>query len=198
MNAKNNPLKAVFFRHNLAGLYIILIYHDENKILLLKEIRFFVNINDLHGYCEKIKINIKEFNKNNKKDIIFKVLSEIKNYLDGKKINLFDEIIRFGVKVNLNGIFHTNFSRDVINIVINIPFGQTITYSDIAKKLNSKAYRAIGNILRKNPLPLIIPCHRVIKKNGKIGGYMGTNDENSWQIRFKKYLLKIEKEGLKL
>ncbi|MHA1282929.1 MAG: methylated-DNA--[protein]-cysteine S-methyltransferase [Promethearchaeota archaeon] len=193
MSTLNKTLKAIFFKHNLTDIYIIIIVHYEKQSIFLREIKFFDNINDLEKYCERNNIDFREFNKNNKKDLISKIASRVKNYLDGENINLFDDIIKFGIKIDLNGIFSTDFSREVIDIVINIPFGQIITYSDIAKKMNSKAYRAIGNILKKNPLPLIIPCHRVIKKNGKIGGYMGTNDENSWQIKFKKYLLRIEK-----
>jgi methylated-DNA-[protein]-cysteine S-methyltransferase len=55
---------------------------------------------------------------------------------------------------------------------MNIPYGHTTTYSHLAATANhSKAARAVGSALSKNPLPLIIPCHRVIKKNGKPGGF---------------------------
>lgn len=59
----------------------------------------------------------------------------------------------------------------VLEIVKNIPEGKTMTYSEVAKKAGSpKAYRAVGNILNKNYDPLI-PCHRVIRSDGSIGGY---------------------------
>lgn len=76
-------------------------------------------------------------------------------------------------------------------MINNVKYGEIITYSDIGNKVVSKAYRAIGNVLRKNPLPLIIPCHRVIKKNGETGGFMGKMD-NKWQQNLKMDLLKIE------
>ncbi|KKN24283.1 hypothetical protein LCGC14_0896510 [marine sediment metagenome] len=69
--------------------------------------------------------------------------------------------------------------------------GEITTYSEIGNKIGSKAFRAIGNVLRGNPLPLIIPCHRVIKKNGGIGGFMGKS-EQGWRQNLKKKLLEIE------
>ncbi|MCK4286394.1 MAG: MGMT family protein [Candidatus Lokiarchaeota archaeon] len=87
--------------------------------------------------------------------------------------------------------FPTAFSLSVINKLANLNRGEITTYSEIGTMIGSKAYRAIGNVLRKNPLPLIIPCHRVIKRNGEIGGFMGESDE-SWQQNLKRNLLEIE------
>lgn len=81
----------------------------------------------------------------------------------------------------------TNFQREVLKIVLKIPLGQTRSYSWIAKRLGRpKAIRVVGRALKKNPLPFIIPCHRVIRKDGSIGGYFLGK-------RFKKRLLEIEK-----
>ncbi len=64
-----------------------------------------------------------------------------------------------------------DFKNKVFKVVKNIPSGKTMTYVEVAKKAGSpKAYRAVGNILNKNYDPLI-PCHRVIRSDGKIGGY---------------------------
>jgi O-6-methylguanine DNA methyltransferase len=64
-----------------------------------------------------------------------------------------------------------SFSQKVYNIVRKIPKGKVLTYREVAKKAgNSKAGRAVGNILSKNHNPNI-PCHRVIRSDGKIGGY---------------------------
>jgi O-6-methylguanine DNA methyltransferase len=64
-----------------------------------------------------------------------------------------------------------SFKEKVFEVVKNIPKGKTMTYSEVAKKAgSSKAYRAVGNILNKNYDPLI-PCHRVIRFDGSIGGY---------------------------
>lgn len=63
------------------------------------------------------------------------------------------------------------FSQKVLNVVSKIPKGKTLSYKEVAQKAGSpKAYRAVGNILNKNYNPKI-PCHRVIKNNGEIGGY---------------------------
>jgi len=81
----------------------------------------------------------------------------------------------------------TNFEKKVYKAVLSIPIGQVRSYSWVAKRIGRpKAIRAVGGALKKNPLPLIIPCHRVIKKDGSMGGY-------SLGKRFKKKLLEIEK-----
>ena len=72
----------------------------------------------------------------------------------------------------------TNFRQRVYEIVKNIPKGKTMTYKQIGEKINSKAYRAIGQALKNNPDPQNIPCHRVIKSNGEIGGYFGHTDDD--------------------
>ncbi|MDP4038784.1 MAG: MGMT family protein [bacterium] len=65
----------------------------------------------------------------------------------------------------------SNFKDKVLEVVKNIPRGKTLTYSRVAKLAGRpKAYRAVGNILNKNYDPKI-PCHKVVKSNGKIGGY---------------------------
>ena len=64
----------------------------------------------------------------------------------------------------------TEFQKRVFNIVKKIPKGKTMTYKQIAEKLNSSP-RAVGQALKHNPFPIKIPCHRVIKASGKFGGY---------------------------
>lgn len=66
----------------------------------------------------------------------------------------------------------TNFERLVWKAIKNVPYGQTASYRDIAKTTgNLQAARAIGSACGKNPLPVFIPCHRIIKENGTPGGY---------------------------
>ena len=66
----------------------------------------------------------------------------------------------------------TPFAKKVYQVVLNIPFGRTRTYKWVAQKAGNKhACRAVGTILKNNPYPLIIPCHRVIKSNNISGGY---------------------------
>jgi len=82
------------------------------------------------------------------------------------------------------------FTRSVFQKVRTIPYGETRSYKWVAKKLGLyKGSRAIGQALKKNPLTIIIPCHRVIKNNGEIGGF-------SKGIVVKKKLLDMEKQCL--
>ncbi len=65
-----------------------------------------------------------------------------------------------------------NFKSKVYNVVKRIPFGEVCTYKWVAKKSGRpRAYRAVGQILKNNPHPFIVPCHRVIKSDGTLGGY---------------------------
>ena len=81
----------------------------------------------------------------------------------------------------------TEFEKKVYRCVINIPLGSLRTYRWVAKRIGRpRAYRAVGNALNKNPYPLVIPCHRVIKGGGKIGKY-------SMGVNLKKRLISLEK-----
>lgn len=82
----------------------------------------------------------------------------------------------------------TAFEKRVLKITSTIPLGQTRSYSWVAQKAGKpKAVRAVGQALNKNPYPLLIPCHRVIHSDGRLGGYaLGT--------KMKKQLLTLEKE----
>lgn len=82
----------------------------------------------------------------------------------------------------------TLFQQSVWNELIKIPLGETRTYGEIANTLNSSA-RAVGNACRKNPIQIIIPCHRVISASG-IGGYAGKTEGR--QLDIKRWLLKHE------
>lgn len=80
----------------------------------------------------------------------------------------------------------SDFMQKVWLEMSKIPYGQTSSYADIAKNINNpKAVRAVGTACGKNNLPLIIPCHRVIKSDGKTGNY-------AFGPKIKKYLLDLE------
>jgi len=87
------------------------------------------------------------------------------------------EIINYRLEV-------PSFTKKVLDIVKEIEFGEVLTYGDIAKKLNTSP-RAVGMALKRNPLPLIIPCHRVVAKNS-LGGY-------SYGVEKKKFILERER-----
>ena len=68
----------------------------------------------------------------------------------------------------------TSFEWEVLRATLTIPLGETRSYQWIARKIGRpEAVRAVGQALRKNPFPLIIPCHRVVKSDGTLGGYAG-------------------------
>jgi len=71
-----------------------------------------------------------------------------------------------------------NFNEKVLNLTKKIPKGKITTYKIIADKLNSNAYRTVGQALRNNPNAPVIPCHRVIASSGHIGGYKGKWNNN--------------------
>ncbi len=105
------------------------------------------------------------------------VLSQLKKYLKGK-------LRRFDCPLDMRG---TPFEKKVWSKLAKIPYGQTRSYKEIARAIgHSKAFRAVGNANGKNPLPLIIPCHRVIESNGGLGGF-------GHGIKVKKQLLDFEK-----
>ena len=64
-----------------------------------------------------------------------------------------------------------DFNERCYRLISKIPEGKISTYKEIAKALNTKAYRAVGNAMAKNPNPISVPCHRIINSNGSVGGY---------------------------
>lgn len=102
---------------------------------------------------------------------------QLDEYFQGKRTT-------FSLPFKLTG---TPFQLAVWKELQNIPYGQTTSYKEIAQKINKpKACRAVGMANNKNPLPIIIPCHRVIGSNGKLIGYAGG-------LNLKNYLLELEK-----
>lgn len=88
--------------------------------------------------------------------------------------------------VPLDFRFATGFRADVLRELARVPFGQTTTYRDLATAVgNPKAVRAVGGACANNPLPLLVPCHRVVRADGGLGGYRGGSET-------KRYLLELE------
>ena len=86
--------------------------------------------------------------------------------------------MRFEIPLVLHG---TEFQQRVWRALTRIPPGKTLTYGDLAAKLGSGA-RAVGSACRENPVPIIIPCHRVVARSG-MGGYMGQRAGKAMQIK---------------
>lgn len=82
----------------------------------------------------------------------------------------------------------TPFALKVYKVVLTIPLGEVRTYKWVAKKIGRpKAYRAVGQALKNNPYPLIIPCHRVVRSDDEIGGY-------AFGFKAKRLLLDLERK----
>ncbi len=80
----------------------------------------------------------------------------------------------------------THFQREVWEITRRIPYGETRSYAWIAEQIRKpRAMRAVGQALGKNPLPIIVPCHRVVASDGKLGGFSGG-------VKMKRHLLSLE------
>ena len=78
----------------------------------------------------------------------------------------------------------TEFQRLVWRHLLNIPYGQTVTYGHIAKAVSpSMSAQAIGGAVRRNPISIIIPCHRCIGANGRLTGYAGGIENKAWLLR---------------
>ncbi|MDD5218143.1 MAG: MGMT family protein [Candidatus Omnitrophica bacterium] len=103
----------------------------------------------------------------------------IKKYFSGKPIS-------FG-SLKIDWQDKTAFERHVLHKLSEIGYGHVRTYRDLAGRAGApKAARAVGSVMRKNPLPIILPCHRVIRSDGSLGGYSGG-------LKLKKRLLDLEK-----
>ncbi|MCK4833289.1 MAG: MGMT family protein [Gammaproteobacteria bacterium] len=112
------------------------------------------------------------------------VKNKIQKYLDSQSVT---KQIKVDVRLDV-----TPFQERVLKQLQKIPYGETRTYGEIAKILKTSP-RAVGNACRRNPLPIIIPCHRVTAANG-IGGYDGARSGRLLNIKHKL----LEREGVYL
>lgn len=109
-------------------------------------------------------------------DTVRETERQLKEYFSGVRR-------RFDLPVNPRG---TDFQRSVWRVLADIPFGETRSYSEIAAAIGKpSACRAVGGAVGKNPVLIIVPCHRIISADGSIGGF-------SAGIAVKEYLLKLE------
>jgi len=98
----------------------------------------------------------------------------LKEYFAGRREEFSDIVL------DMHG---TAFQRSVWAALLTIPFGETRSYGDIARQIgNPKAVRAVGLANGQNPVPVIVPCHRVIGANGKLTGFGGGLDTKQWLL----------------
>lgn len=141
-----------------------------------------IGIGEEDGYITNIYLTPETFPRNVKvfeSDVIKEAGNQLKSYFSG-------DLVEFKLPIKPKG---TDFMQKVWNALCTIPYADTASYKDIALKINSpKGYRAVGNANNKNPIPIIIPCHRVVGSNGNLVGYAGG-------LKMKEKLLKIEKNN---
>ena len=90
----------------------------------------------------------------------------------------------FDIPMDMGG---TDFQKKCWQALMEIPYGETRSYSDIAMQVGSpKGVRAVGMANHVNPIPIIVPCHRVVGKNGSLTGYAGGLDMKTWLIEHEK------------
>lgn len=105
---------------------------------------------------------------------------QISEYFQGKRV-------AFDLEIDLSGL--SAFQQEVLKVILSIPYGQTVTYAEIAAVIGRPgAARAVGRAGATNPIPLVIPCHRVVGSDGKLHGYGGPGG-----ISLKTKLLKMER-----
>lgn len=114
--------------------------------------------------------------------VLKEVILQLDEYFNGKRES-------FQLKLEPHG---TDFQKRVWNELLKIPFGRTITYLELARRLgDEKVIRAAGTANGKNPIPIIIPCHRVIGSNGKLVGYAGGLHIKEWLLRHEGSLMDL-------
>lgn len=154
-------MKEIFYYKS--RFFNLKIYLENGRIILIERI-----------YDENIETEITTKSKE-----VQKIENEFNEYLGGKRKT-------FDIPIKLVG---TEFQKKVWNELLNIPYGETRSYKDIAKAIgNEKASRAIGNANNKNPVMIIVPCHRVIGSDKKLVGYGGGLD-------MKEKLLELEENN---
>jgi O-6-methylguanine DNA methyltransferase len=112
--------------------------------------------------------------------ILLKVRGQLRAYFEGER-NTFDLPLQPG---------GTEFQQRVWKLLSHIPYGTTITYQELPEKLgNPDSMRAAGRANGQNPLPIVIPCHRVIGAKGKLVGYSGGIHRKEWLLKHEGALL---------
>ena len=129
---------------------------------------------DFDTYLQKLKRPIQPDAKK-----IVPYARELREYLTGK---------RTAFTIPIDWSLFRPFQREALQVVYRIPYGETCTYHDIAMEIGRpNASRAVGRANATNPMPLVIPCHRVIGRDGKLHGYGGGEG-----LKTKEWLLKLE------
>ena len=141
-------------------------YSNQNSLI---RIAFTSKTKETVGYSRRVLIQ-------KKTPILLKAAGQLQEYFAGTRHH-------FNIRLNPPG---TPFQKKAWQTLSKIPYGKTISYKEQALKMkNKRAVRAVGSANGRNPIPIIIPCHRVIASNGSLAGYSGG-------LKIKSALLRIE------
>lgn len=128
---------------------------------------------------------VEEIKEDHLNDVIQECSRQLDEYFGGTRTTFHIPIMPCG----------TSFQLRVWEALQSIPYGTTCSYKDIAIQIgNEKACRAVGMANNKNPIPIIIPCHRVIGKSGKLVGYAGGLDTKAYLLRHEERIVNIKKK----
>jgi methylated-DNA-[protein]-cysteine S-methyltransferase len=106
---------------------------------------------------------------------------QLDEYFEGKRQ-------RFDLEVDLK--LQADFNRRVLRELARVPYGEVVTYGELAARAaRPRAARAVGTVMNRNPLPIVLPCHRVIGANGKLVGYGGGLERKETLLRLEGALL---------
>jgi len=106
------------------------------------------------------------------------IAEKFKKYFEGERVDFKD------LPLDLN--WASDFAKKVYKELLNIPYGKIATYGQIAKRIGDARFaRAVGQALARNKIPIIIPCHRIVGTDGKLGGF-------AWGVEYKRRLLELE------
>ena len=144
-------------------------YYNSGKYLyeIIEENGYIVKIGVVDSICDGVSSSL----------VIDECIKELDEYFN-KKRTVFNVPIKQ---------FATEFQMKVFEVLKSIPYGHTLSYKDVAILIGKpKASRAVGNACNKNPIMIVVPCHRVIGKNGKLVGFAYGRD-------LKKELLELER-----
>ena len=176
-----SPYKKLLTKGGLMKLYYAVLNTKIGKILVTRTDK---GLNNLLFHQPTWGRFFEELKKNKRLDLVeakskfSKLGKQLNDYFSGKKI-------KFNEKLDLSG--GTPFEQKVWKKMLKVPYGKTISYGKLAALAgNSRKARVVGNACGKNPVSIVVPCHRIIKSDGGLGGYGGG-------IELKKRLLKIEK-----
>lgn len=125
---------------------------------------------------DPLRVKRPQLTLNEKSAVLVETMKQLNQFFKGK-------LLQFNLPLDLQG---TDFQKKVWDVLARIPYGKTCSYLDVAKSIKQPtAVRAVGSAIGKNPISIVIPCHRVIGTDGKLTGFAGG-------LPIKKQLLELE------